>query len=65
MLTDPKLRSRLEEARADVAAGRVSGLDELTAKVEAKLWGKRQLGNSFGDTKATAGVLPHVKKYTK
>ena len=32
MLTDLKLRNGLEEARADVVAGRVSGLDELITK---------------------------------
>jgi len=37
MLTDPKLREGLEEARADVAAERVSSLDELIAEVQAKL----------------------------
>jgi prevent-host-death family protein len=31
MLTDPKLRRGLEQARDDVAARRVSGLDESTA----------------------------------
>ena len=35
MLTDPKLRKGLEEARADVAAKRVSGLDELMAEIQA------------------------------
>ena len=37
MLTDPKLRNGLEEARADVVAGRVSSLDDLLAEVQAKL----------------------------
>ena len=36
MLTDPKLHKGLEEARADVAAGRVSGLDELMAEIQPK-----------------------------
>jgi len=37
LLANPKLRKGLEEARADVAAGRVSSLDELTAEDQAKL----------------------------
>ena len=37
VLTDPKLRNELEEARADVTAGRVSGPDKLIAKGQAKL----------------------------
>ncbi len=37
MVLDPKLRKGLEDARADVAAGRVSGLDELIAEVQAEL----------------------------
>ena len=40
MLSDPKLRKGLEEARADVAAGRVSDLNDLIAETEAKLQGK-------------------------
>jgi len=36
MLTDPKLHKGLEEARADVAAGRVSSLDELLAEIQPK-----------------------------
>ena len=36
MLTDPKLRTGLEEARADVAAERASGLGELMAEIQAK-----------------------------
>ncbi len=39
MVLDPKLRKGLEDARADVAAGRVSDLDELMAEVQAKLQG--------------------------
>jgi len=35
MLTNPKLRKGLEEAGADVAAGRVSSLDEL---ILSKVW---------------------------
>lgn len=37
MMSDPKLRKGLEEARADVAAGRVSDLDELIAEVQAEV----------------------------
>ena len=37
MLTDPKLREGLGEARADVAAGRVSDLDDLIAETAAEL----------------------------
>ena len=37
MLTDSKLREGSEEARADVAAERVSNLDELTAEAQVKL----------------------------
>jgi len=40
MMSDPKLRKGLEEARADVAAERVSDLDELIAEVQAELKGK-------------------------
>ena len=36
LLTDPKLRRGLEEARADVTAGRVSDLDELMAEIQPK-----------------------------
>ena len=36
MMLDPKLRKSLEEARADVVAGRVSDLDELIAEAEAE-----------------------------
>jgi len=36
LLTDPKLRRGLEEARADVTAGRVSSLDELLAEIQPK-----------------------------
>ena len=41
MLSDPKLRKGLEEARADVAAGRVSDLDDLIAETKAQLKSKR------------------------
>jgi len=37
MLTDPGLRNGLEEGRADVTVGRVSGLNKLITDVEAKL----------------------------
>ena len=37
MLTDPKLREGLGEARADAAAGRVSDLDDLIAETAAEL----------------------------
>jgi len=37
MVTDPKLRKGLEEARVDVAAGRVSRLGELISEVQGKL----------------------------
>ena len=37
MLTDSKLREGSEEARADVAAERVSNLDKLTAEAQVKL----------------------------
>lgn len=37
MLSDPKLREGLEEARADVGAGRVSDLDDLLAETKAEL----------------------------
>ena len=40
MLSDPKLRQGLEEARADVAAGRVSDLDDLVAEAKAQLKSK-------------------------
>jgi len=40
MLSDPKLRKGLEEARADVAAGRVSDLDDLIAETKAELQAK-------------------------
>jgi len=40
IMSDPKLRKGLEEARADVAADRVSDLDELIAEVQAELQGK-------------------------
>ena len=40
MLSDPKLRQGLEEARADVAAGRVSDLDDLLAETKAQLKSK-------------------------
>lgn len=41
MLSDPKLRQGLDEARADVAAGRVSDLDDLIAETKAELESKR------------------------
>ena len=41
MLSDPKLRKGLDEARADVAAGRVSDLDDLVTETKAELQGKR------------------------
>jgi len=41
MLSDPKLRKGLEEARADVAAGRVSDLDDLIAETKVELKSKR------------------------
>jgi len=37
LLANPKLHKGLEKARADVAAGRASGLDELTAEAQVKL----------------------------
>ncbi|GAH90349.1 unnamed protein product [marine sediment metagenome] len=40
MLSDPKLREGLGEARADVVAGRVSDLDDLIAETAAELQGK-------------------------
>jgi len=40
MLSDPKLRQGLDEARADVAAGRVSDLDDLIAETKAQLKSK-------------------------
>jgi len=40
MMSDPKLRKGLEEARADVAAERVSDLDELIAEVQVEMQGK-------------------------
>jgi len=41
MLSDPKLRQGLDEARADAAAGRVSDLDDLMAETKALLKSKR------------------------
>jgi len=41
MLSEPKLRKGLEEARADAAAGRVSDLDDLMAETKALLKSKR------------------------
>jgi len=41
MLSDPKLRQGLDEARADVAARRVSDLDDLIAETKAELQAKR------------------------
>ena len=41
MLSDPKLRKGLDEARADVAAGRVSELNDLMAETKAELKSKR------------------------
>ena len=41
MLADPKLREGLEEARADVAEGRVSGVDDLMAETKAELKSRR------------------------
>ncbi len=41
MLSDPKLRKGLEEARADAAAGRVSDLDDFIAETKVELKSKR------------------------
>ena len=40
MLSDPKLRKGLEEARDDVAAGRVFDLNALLSETEAEIKGK-------------------------
>jgi len=40
MLSDPKLRRGVEEARADAATGRVSDLDDLIAETKAELQAK-------------------------
>ena len=40
MLSDPKLRQGLDEARADMVAGQVSDLDDLIAETKAELQAK-------------------------